>query len=127
MRAEDGSHLTAAANARQEHRCEICGGVLGAEQWWVKRYPSGVHTRCRDWTAVGFPYRRHLTLLGRMRHSLEGSARDLVVLADDWLRGMERGWPAPGAEGVIKGAELMRRLRSRLAELGVEPRLTNQL
>lgn len=127
MRAEDGSHLSAAANAKADHHCEVCGEVLGAEQWWVTRYPQGVHTRCRDWGAVPFPYQRHLKLLGRLRHSLEGSAREFVVKADDWLRAMERGWPAPGADGVVRGAELMRRLRTHLADLGVEPRVTNQL
>ena len=127
MRAEDGSHLAHAANARCESLCDVCGGALGTEQWWVTRYPQGVHTRCRDWTCVGFPSRRHRTLLGRLRRSLDGRAREMVILADDWLRDVEKNWPAPGAEGVIKSSELMRRLRTRLVELGVQPRVTNQL
>jgi len=127
MRAEDGSHLTAAADAQKQRFCEVCEGELGIEQWWVTRYPQGVHTRCREWSEVAFPYARHLQLLRRLRASLEGEAHELVSLADDWMRGMERGWPKPGADGVIKGALLLRRLRTRLAALEVEPRLTNQL
>ena len=127
MRAEDGSHLSAAADAQQQRLCEVCGGELGLEQWWVTHYPAGVHTRCRSWSEVAFPYARHLKLLRRMRFSLDGEAQEFVMLADQWLRGMERGWPKPGAEGVLKAALLLRRLRSRLAALHVEPRLVNQL
>lgn len=127
MRAEDGSHLTATANASPVRRCERCGEELGVEQWWVTRYPAGVHTRCRDWEAAGFPFARHLTLLQRLRFQTQGDAQQLVVQAEAWFRRFDRAWPRPGAEGVLQGSRLLSRLRSRLAAAGVDPKLINQL
>lgn len=131
MRAEDGSHLSRAADARPVRRCERCGEDLGLEQWWVTQYPHGVHTRCRDWRAVPFPFARHLELLRKMRYSSStegaGDARRMLDAAEAWLRRMDRAWPRPGGDGVVVASRMLRRLRARLAEEGVDARLLNQL
>jgi hypothetical protein len=127
MRAEDGSHLTAAATVHTTKTCVVCAEPLGSEQWWVVDYPEGVHTRCRDWSAVPYPYQRHIDLLGRMAKALEGEPRELTMKARAWLTSQRSTWPAAGAEGVVRSSSLISRLRHRLSHSAVELRLINQL
>lgn len=126
VRAEDGSHLAASAGP-VVRRCEVCGGVLGDAQWWVTRYPRGVHTACRDWSTVPFPFQRHLGVLARMRRHLDGEALLCVRAAERWLARMMRAWPTPGARGVLAASRMLGRLRTKLSTLGIEPKKINQL
>jgi len=126
MRAEDGSHISR-ADAGTPTRCALCGHLLGDEQWWVTRYPDAVHTRCRNWAAVEYPYKRHLALLAKLKHTVDGEAREYVVMAERWLKAQMRAWPSPGAEGVVKASQLLVRLRARLVTCGVDTKVLNQL
>lgn len=126
VRAEDGSHISR-ADAGTPVRCDVCGHQLGDEQWWVTAYPRAEHTRCRDWAAVPYPFKRHLALMSKLRRTLDGEAREYVVLTERWLKEQLRMWPEPGAQGVIKASRLLVRLRARLVACEVSTKVVNQL
>ena len=126
-RAQDGTHISDSAGRLRFH-CEGCGEPLDEEQWWITSYPQAVHTRCRNWRSVKFPFARHLGVLGRAEHALEDDAAvELVKKALRYLHGLEQQWPIPGAKGVLNASELLRRLRARLCHLDVDPKWVNQI
>ncbi len=125
-RAHDGSHIAESAG-RLRFRCCVCGGGFGTEQWWIVSYPDAVHTRCRDWAQVAFPFARHLDILGRAAHVLGPEAAWYVRTAHRFLSTMKQAWPAPGADGVLRASELLRRLRGQLAALQVDAKWVNQI
>lgn len=125
-RAKDGSHIAESAG-RLRFSCAACGEAFGTEQWWIVQYPQAVHTRCRDWQEVPFPFARHVDLLERATRVVDDEAVWYVRTAHRFFLAMRRSWPSPGADGVLRASELLRRLRAQLAGLHVDAKLVNQI
>ncbi|MCP4498916.1 MAG: hypothetical protein GY822_02990 [Deltaproteobacteria bacterium] len=126
---QDGAHLTKGCS--YPTHCETCEAPLGCEEWWVTEWPRGVHTRCRDWTKVGFPYQIKLEacqkLEARLRRDGVHEAAQFAKSASSWFLRRKMVWPTNAMQTVFAGAKLIDRLRAKLNEYGVPSKLQNSL
>lgn len=109
-----------------DHRtrlCDVCGQTLSqGGTWFVTVHPRGVHTSCRDWTSVSFPFARHiedLQKIGRKRESTD-RARDLCARAVRALAAHRRAWPKGGAASVEACLQITSAVKARLRQCNVE-------
>jgi len=105
----------------------VCGEDLGDEQWWITRFPRAVHTRCRDWTRVAFPFARHVDVLTQIARRHEGEERAIAHDAIGALSELARAWPSGGADAVVKATAIVRRARTALGARGLEAKLLGRL
>jgi hypothetical protein len=126
MSSADGSHI-AGGSAGVPRRCEVCNQELGDEQWWITRFPNAVHTRCRDWTRVAFPFARHVEVLTTFARRLKDDERAIALEASAALATLARDWPAGGSTAVLQASGIVRRVRTTLGARGVDGKLLSRL
>jgi hypothetical protein len=102
-----------------DRACEVCGGRLTAEVYWITSYPAGVHERCRDWSTVAFPYARDLASLRRLVGRARRAAKTVIAVGTR-LAAIEREWPRGGAAAVAESRQLIERAREEIIALGLE-------
>ena len=98
--------------------CLVCGQPAGADPFWITVYPNGVHSRCRDWSGVPFPYDHELSKLRRMYRDL-GKLLASVARAGSALHRMQRGWPEGAADGTGEAERLLGEVQERLKRSGL--------
>lgn len=126
MSSADGSHI-AGGSAGVPRRCEVCKSELGDEQWWITRFPNAVHTRCRDWSRVGFPFARHIEVLATIARQLPEAERTVAHDARLALAAVAAAWPTGGADAVLRASAIVRRARTDLGARGVDGKLLGRL
>lgn len=99
-------------------RCDVCGGPLGSDVWYVTTLPNGIHEHCRDWSEQPFPYARDVEGLRRLHARLRITLR-VVEETGRWLAQAQRRWPHGAQETVNEGREMLASLAERLGKLGL--------
>lgn len=119
-------HSDGSALAHVDHQartCDVCAQPLSTGgTWYVTVHPRGVHTRCRDWTRVPFPFARHLDELGRIERKPETppAARAICLRAARAFAAHRRAWPGGGAPTVEACLRIVSAAKARLRACGVD-------
>ncbi|MGE0792504.1 MAG: hypothetical protein AB7S26_42935 [Sandaracinaceae bacterium] len=92
--------------------CVECGGPLEGE-YWMTRYPDGVHARCRRWEREPWPFDRELEALRGARRRVARLLHDIDELGR-WMVARRAEWPTNARAVAEEAAGRVKALRDRL-------------
>jgi len=90
--------------------CDVCGGAL-VGPYWVHERQKLVHTKCRAWESVAWPFEATLKTLRESWSAADPDGRARIAAVGLWLRQRKSRWPRDASETAVE-------LERRIAGLG---------
>lgn len=90
--------------------CDVCGKAL-LGPYWVHERQKLVHTRCRPWESVAWPFEEVVKTLRESWTAADPEGRRSIAAVGVWLRQRKARWPRDATETAVQ-------LEHRIAGLG---------